>query len=222
MWSYDINTHERYLIRTTPHTVTLSHLIDVESRLIYSSFLCDVSKVVTHLDYDVFYLDVHWARASATIILYAPCRCSSTPRVSLHSTSTMINVTLSYRRAVDDMNVFSPCVGYMSKYKEPFWNVFNTRALTLSLGIYVNHSVHRRYQHSWMLLDPCNTTYRDIESSHRRRIAINILIVFCGVSKVLRHLSVAIRYISTSTSHERRNHRLVCSLEMLFNPKMVS
>ena len=64
----DINTHECYLIRATPHTVTLSRLIDVESRLIYSSFFCGVSKVVTHLDYDVFYLDVNWARASATII----------------------------------------------------------------------------------------------------------------------------------------------------------
>ena len=54
--SYDINTHERYLIRTTPHTVTLSHLIDVESRLIYSSFFCGVSKVTRHLSIVICYI----------------------------------------------------------------------------------------------------------------------------------------------------------------------
>ena len=59
VWSNDINTHERHWIRATPHTMTLSHLIDVESRLIYSSFFGGVSKVATRLDYDVLYLDVH-------------------------------------------------------------------------------------------------------------------------------------------------------------------
>ena len=48
--SYDINTHERYLIRTTPHTVTLSHLIDVESRLNILIVFGGVSKVATPLD----------------------------------------------------------------------------------------------------------------------------------------------------------------------------
>ena len=66
--SYDINTHERYLIRTTPHTVTLSYLIDVEPRLIYSSFFGGVSEVATHLDYDVLYLNVYLERARATIV----------------------------------------------------------------------------------------------------------------------------------------------------------
>ena len=51
---------------------------------------------------------------------------------------------------------------------------------------------------------------------------LNILIVFGGVSKVMRHLSIAMCYVWTSTSHERRNHLFVCSSEMLFNPKMVS
>ena len=64
----DINTHERYLIRATLHTVTLSHLIDVESRLIFASFFGGVSKIATHLDYDVLYLDVHATRADVTIV----------------------------------------------------------------------------------------------------------------------------------------------------------
>ena len=66
--SDDINTHERYLIRTTPLTVTLRHLIDVESRLIYSSFFGGVSKVATHLDYDVLYVDVYLTSARPTIV----------------------------------------------------------------------------------------------------------------------------------------------------------
>ena len=66
--SDDINTRERYLIRTTPLTVTLSHLIDVESRLIHSSFFGGVSKVATHLDYDVLYVDVYLTRANPTIV----------------------------------------------------------------------------------------------------------------------------------------------------------
>ena len=86
--------------------MTLSHLIDVKSRLIYSSFFGGVSKVATHLDYDVLYVDVYLARADQTIFSYAHRRCSSVPRLSLHSTSTMINVILTYRGAVDDMNVF--------------------------------------------------------------------------------------------------------------------
>ena len=45
---------------------------------------------------------------------------------------------------------------------------------------------------------------------------------FGGVSKVMRHLSIAMCYIWTSASHTRRNHLLVCSSEMLFHPKMVS
>ena len=65
--SDDINTHERYLIRATPLTVTLSRLIDVESRLIYSSFFGGVSKVATHLDYDVLYVDVYLTRADPII-----------------------------------------------------------------------------------------------------------------------------------------------------------
>ena len=134
----------------------------------------------------------------------------------------MINVILTYHRVVDDMNVFSSCVKYTSKYKETFWYVFNTRAATLSLDIEANHSVQQRYLHSWTFFDPCNTAHNDIESSHRRRIAINILIVFGGVSKVTRHLSIAICYIWTSASHKRRNHLLVCSSQMLFHPKMVS
>ena len=68
VWRNDINTLERYLIRETPHTTTLSHLIDVASRLIYSSFFGGVSKVATHLDYDVWYFDVHLVRGRATIV----------------------------------------------------------------------------------------------------------------------------------------------------------
>ena len=118
--SDDINTHERCLIRATPLTVTLSRRIDIESRLIYSSFFGGVSKVATHLDYDVLYVDVYLTRVDPTIFLYAYRRCSSTPRWSLHSTSTMINVILTYHRVVDDINVFSSCVKYTSKYKETF------------------------------------------------------------------------------------------------------
>ena len=135
VWRNDINTLERYLIRATPHTTTLSHLIDVESRLIYSSFFGGVSKVATRLDYDVWYFDVHLVRGRATIVSYAFRRCSPTPRWSPHSTSTMIHVALTYRRVVDGINVFSSCVKYMSKYIETFWNVFNTRAAALPLGM---------------------------------------------------------------------------------------
>ena len=67
VWSNDIDIHERYAIGATPHTVTLSHLIDVESRLIYLSFFGGVSKVATHLDYDVLYVDVRAARTDATV-----------------------------------------------------------------------------------------------------------------------------------------------------------
>ena len=49
----DINTHERYLIRATPHIMTLSLLIDVESRLNILIVFGGVSKVAVHLDYDV-------------------------------------------------------------------------------------------------------------------------------------------------------------------------
>ena len=66
--SDDINTHERYLIRATSLTVTLSHLIDVESRLIYSSFFGGESKVATHLDYDVLYVGVYLTRVDPTIV----------------------------------------------------------------------------------------------------------------------------------------------------------
>ena len=132
--SDDINTHERYWIRSTPHTMTLSHLIDVEALLNILVFLCDVSKVTTHLDCDVLYLDVHVTRTNATISLYGHRQCSPTSKWSLYSTSTMINVILTYWRVVDDMNVFSSCVKYTSKYKKTFWNVFNTRATTLPLG----------------------------------------------------------------------------------------
>ena len=66
--SDDINTHERYLIRATPLTVTLSHLIDVETRLIYSSFFGGVSKVATHLDYDGLDVDVYLTRADSIIV----------------------------------------------------------------------------------------------------------------------------------------------------------
>ena len=68
MFSDDINTHERYWIRSTPHTVTLSHLIDVESRLIYSSFFGGVSKIATHLDYDVLYVVAHFVHVRANIV----------------------------------------------------------------------------------------------------------------------------------------------------------
>ena len=127
-----------------------------------------------------------------------------------------------YHRVVDDINVFSCCLKYTSKYNETFWNVFNTQAATLPLELWVNNSMQRRYQHSWTLLDSFNTAYRDIEWSHRRRIAINILIVFGGVSKVTRHLSIAMCYIWTSISHKRCNHLFECSSEMLLNLKMVS
>ena len=68
VWRNDINTHERYLIRATPLTVTLSHLIDVESRLNILIVFGGVSKVATHLDYDVLYFDLHSACASAIIV----------------------------------------------------------------------------------------------------------------------------------------------------------
>ena len=118
--SDDINTHERYAIRATPLTVTLSHLIDVESQLNILIVFGGVSKVATHLDYDVLYLDVNLTRVDPTIFLYAHRRCSPIPKWSLQSTSTMINVILTYRRVVDDMNVFSSCLKYNSKYKETF------------------------------------------------------------------------------------------------------
>ena len=66
--SDDINTHERNWIRATPHTMTLSHLIDVKSRLIYSSFFGGESKVATHLDYDVLYVGVFLTRVDPIIV----------------------------------------------------------------------------------------------------------------------------------------------------------
>ena len=66
--SDDINTLERYLIRATPHITTFSHLIDVESRLNILIVFGGVSKIATHFDYNLFYVDVHSARARATIV----------------------------------------------------------------------------------------------------------------------------------------------------------
>ena len=83
VWSNDIDTHERYAIGATPHTVTLSHLIDVESRLNILIVFGGVSKVAVHLDYDVLYVDVYLTRADPTIFLYAHRRCSPTSRWSL-------------------------------------------------------------------------------------------------------------------------------------------
>ena len=111
----------------------------------------------------------------------------------------MIHVALTYRRVVDDMNVFSSCVKYMSKYKETFWNVFNTRAATLPLGIWGNHSVERRYQHSWTLLDPFNTPHSDIGSSHRRRSAIKYTHRFWCVSNVAIHLDCDVLYLDVQS-----------------------
>ena len=68
VWRNDINTLERYLIRATPHTTTLSHLIDVESRLNILIVFGGVSKVATRLDYDVWHFDVHLVRGRATIV----------------------------------------------------------------------------------------------------------------------------------------------------------
>ena len=120
MCSDDINTNERYWIRSTPHTMTLRHLIDVESRLIYSSFFGGVSKVATHLDYDVLYLDVHLTRVDQIIFFNTHRRCSSTPRWSLHSTSMMINVVVTYRGVVGDINVFSSCLSIPRSTKKHF------------------------------------------------------------------------------------------------------
>ena len=66
--SNDINTHERFLIRATPQTMTLSHLIDVESRLNILIVFSGVSKVAIHLDYDLWYFDVYLVRGRATIV----------------------------------------------------------------------------------------------------------------------------------------------------------
>ena len=65
--SDDINAHERYWIRSAPHTVTLSRLIDVESRLNIHIVFGDVSKVATHLDYDVLHVDVYLTRVDPII-----------------------------------------------------------------------------------------------------------------------------------------------------------
>ena len=67
VWSDDINTHERYWIRSAPRTTTLSDLIDVEALLNLFIVFDGVSKVGIHLDCDVLYLDVHAARTNATI-----------------------------------------------------------------------------------------------------------------------------------------------------------
>ena len=64
----DINTHERNLIRSTLHTMILSHLIDVEALLNILIVFGGVSKVATHLDYDVLYVDVYLTRVDPTII----------------------------------------------------------------------------------------------------------------------------------------------------------
>ena len=48
--------------------MTLSLLIDVESRLNILIVFGGVSKVATHLDYDVLYVDVYLTRADQTIV----------------------------------------------------------------------------------------------------------------------------------------------------------
>ena len=48
--------------------MTLSHLIDVESRLNILIVFGGVSKVATHLDYDVLYVDVYLTRVDPTIV----------------------------------------------------------------------------------------------------------------------------------------------------------
>ena len=66
--SDDINTREHYWIRSTPHTVTLSDLIGVESRLNILIVFGGVSKVAVHLDYDVLYVDVYLTRTDRIIV----------------------------------------------------------------------------------------------------------------------------------------------------------
>ena len=48
--------------------MTLSHHIDVEALLNILIVFGGVSKVTTHLDYDVLYLDVYLTRADPTIV----------------------------------------------------------------------------------------------------------------------------------------------------------
>ena len=48
--------------------MTLSHLIDVESRLNILIVFGGVSKVATHLEYDVLYIDVYLTRADPPIV----------------------------------------------------------------------------------------------------------------------------------------------------------
>ena len=60
--------------------------------------------------------------------------------------------------------------------------------------------MQQRYQHSWTFFGPYNTAHRDIESSHRRRIAINTLIVFGGVSKVATPLDCDMLYLNVRKS----------------------
>ena len=55
-------------IRATPHTMTLSFLIDVEFRLNILIVFGGVSKVATHLEYDVLYIDVYLTRADPPIV----------------------------------------------------------------------------------------------------------------------------------------------------------
>ena len=68
VWRNDSATLYLYAIRATPHTVTLSHLIDVETQLNILIVFGGVSKVAIPLDYDVWYVGVYLVRVRANIV----------------------------------------------------------------------------------------------------------------------------------------------------------
>ena len=135
----------------------------------------------------------------------------------------MINVALTYRGVVDDMNVFSSCllsIRRSTKKRFEMYSILEPQHCRLGYKsiIMCSDDINTRERYS-IRTTPLTVTLSHLIDVESRLIYSSF---FGGVSKVMRHLSIAICYIWTSASHTRRNHPLVCSSEMLFHPKMVS